>query len=173
MENWKDVPGYENYQVSDRGRILSKSYGVLKPKRNKKGYFFIRLSKDGVKKTKRVHILVMLAFVGPRPDGFHTNHLDGDKLNNSLNNLEYCTPRENYEHAIRMGLAPALKPGGGEHSLRGEDHPSAKLTEEMVREARKIHSSGEMGFGKLAGRYGVGYKAIRNAVKGRSWKHVT
>lgn len=109
MENWKDVPGYENfYQVSDLGRVKSLSrkllnrYGfyrtkdkILTPKKNKSGYYFVKFC-VGNHKTFAVHRLVMLTFVGH--SDLDVNHKDFDKSNNTLNNLEYCTRKQNVYH---------------------------------------------------------------------------
>lgn len=81
------------------------------------GYFYATLSADGREWKTTVHSLVMLAFVGPRPNPKAVvNHIDGNKQNNRLENLEYTTHRRNMREAVRLGLQPI-----------GERHPNAKL----------------------------------------------
>lgn len=101
-EIWKDVPTYEGiYQASSFGRI--RSLRVMKPSISKgTGYLAVGLSNGkGKAKTRHVHALVALAFLGPRPEGKQVNHIDEDKTNARPENLEYKTPRENVLHSLR------------------------------------------------------------------------
>lgn len=101
-EKWKDIEGYDGaYQVSDLGRVRSKKYGdwrVLKPSRNTNGYLQVGLWKDGEKKEKkfRVHRLVAQAFID-NTDETKTliNHINEDKTDNRVSNLEWCDYRYN------------------------------------------------------------------------------
>ena len=104
-EIWKDIPNYEGlYQISDTGRIKSlKRNIILKPSTNK-NYFKIILCKNGSKKTYFIHRLVAIAFISNPKNLLEVNHIDGNKLNNNVNNLEWCTRKENVEHSIRNGL---------------------------------------------------------------------
>ena len=108
MEQWKDIEGYEGiYQISSHGRVRSFKNGkikIMKPRINDKGYNTACLRKDGKSKYKLVHRLVAEAFI-PNNDGKpYVNHIDGNKLNNNINNLEWVTPSENTLHAISTGL---------------------------------------------------------------------
>ena len=114
-EIWKDIVGYEGlYQISNYGRIKSLErtiqhktcYGglyhvkgrILKPKIEKDGYFRISLIKDGMKKYYRLNRLVAQAFI-PNPNELPiVNHKDEDKLNNNVNNLEWCTQKYNVNY---------------------------------------------------------------------------
>ena len=112
MEEWKDIKGYEGiYQVSDLGRvkslhrvvshaksgILTIKERMLKNIQDTKGYYQVRLSKDGKVTVKKVHQLVSIAFLNHQQCGFElvVNHKDFDKLNNKLDNLEITTQRIN------------------------------------------------------------------------------
>jgi hypothetical protein len=108
VETWKPVPGYEGYyEVSDRGRVRSVPRiiavsGYLRQLKGRvlkpgiaTGYYFVRLSRDGVSKCARVHRLVLAAFVGPCPAGMETLHGAKGRYTNTLSNLKYGTRLEN------------------------------------------------------------------------------
>lgn len=115
-EEWKAVPEYEGlYEASNYGRIRSlarktTSGRVLKQYVNSvNGYCYVSLSKDNVIKQKRVHRLVYHAFTGTNPPGRYDknatiDHIDGDKTNNKLDNLEMCTQSENQKRAFALGI---------------------------------------------------------------------
>lgn len=139
-EVWKDIPGYEGrYSVSDCGHVMSWNYkergspALLKLRRDKKGYARTWLCLRGNEKSPFVHALVLLAFVGPKPPGLQINHKDGNKQNNSLCNLEYCTASENNCHALRTGLRVML---------RAEKHWNGRLTDEDVAQIRILLLAG-------------------------------
>ena len=117
MEVWKDIPGYEGlYKASNYGRIKSLSRVVkhnlggekrlkermLKGYVNPYGYLRIELSKHGVSKQYSAHRLVALTFLGH--SDLTVNHIDGDKLNNNISNLEYLSIADNTRHAVKIGL---------------------------------------------------------------------
>lgn len=104
-EVWKDIDGFPNYQVSNLGNIKNrKTNRLLKPKIGRDGrYLSVYLCNNGKENTRRVHRLVAEAFLGKHP-GLMVNHMDGDKLNNRSDNLEWCTAKENNLHAIKTGL---------------------------------------------------------------------
>ena len=107
-EIWMPISGYEGlYKISSKGRV----YGVKhdrfrKLNKNRLGYFYVDLWKNGKQHAFTVHKLVALAFIGKPPTNAHVvNHIDGNKQNNNIENLEYITQRENVIHAFRLGLA--------------------------------------------------------------------
>ncbi len=110
-ERWLSVPGFEGrYDVSDHGRVRSWQPWrgtpvprILAPVRGSHGYEAVALRPEGVVPSTTVHRLVMLAFVGPCEDGMDVRHLDGDKTNNTLMNLEYGTRSENHHDAVMHG----------------------------------------------------------------------
>lgn len=110
QERWVPVPGFDNYEVSDRGRVRSfKLYWgsrgprMLTLSTRKDGYLVCGLVADRHHVTGWVHRLVLLAFVGPRPHGMVVRHLDGDKANNALSNLAYGTYSENEFDKVAQG----------------------------------------------------------------------
>lgn len=110
---WKDIVGYENeYQINQFGEIRTlkdssklKKYDVLKPQISKRnGYVYQMLYKNGKEKLLRVHRLVAMVFL-PNPNNLpQVNHKDGNKQNNSVDNLEWCEQSDNMKHAYKNGL---------------------------------------------------------------------
>jgi hypothetical protein len=95
-EIWKEIENYENYEISNFGNVRKK----LKTSKTKDGYRAISLTDDfGNRKTLRVHRLVAKAFIEEEDGKFLVNHKDGIRDNNNVDNLEWCTPKENSQHA--------------------------------------------------------------------------
>jgi hypothetical protein len=132
IEQWKDIVGYEGlYQVSSLGRIKSvdkvcgKRRGIVKSKMiaiqdNGNGYFNAALYSNGKMKRIYVHRLVADAFLGKENGKEYVNHIDGNKSNNSLSNLEWCTRSENMKHAYDNGLAV-------QYERSGTKNPAARV----------------------------------------------
>lgn len=133
-EQWRPIPGWEGYySASTEGRIRSeartvtRSNGALQPWHervlsagtNSCGRLTVRLMRNGVGRSLLVHKLVMLAFVGPCPDGLEVLHYDDDPLNNRLSNLRYGTRSENQLDSVRNGRhAQAAKT----HCIHGHEY---------------------------------------------------
>ena len=101
MEIWKDIVGYEDkYQISNQGNVKSIVYNkerILKPSVNTKGYYHITLRKENKSTTTKIHQLVAIAFLNHIPNGnkIVVDHINCDKLNNNIDNLQLITNREN------------------------------------------------------------------------------
>lgn len=129
-ERWRTVPveGFEDYEVSDLGRVRSwkkwrgKRGHLITPWANvKKGYLTVSLGRGEHKAVLCVHRLVMLAFVGPRPPEMQVRHLDGVKSNNTLGNLTYGTAAENaHDKAVHGGYYQSNKT----HCIHGHEFTS-------------------------------------------------
>ncbi len=111
---WKTIKEFPEYQISDVGEVKSYRCGkttILKPGiRN--GYPYVDLCQNGKPNKCYIHRLVLSAYKGPCPKGLEANHLDGDKRNSQLDNLEWVTSSENTIHAYQNGLQarPCGKP---------------------------------------------------------------
>lgn len=152
-EVWRPIPN-TYYEVSSFGRF--RRVLLLKPVQNTGGYLTVGFRRgDSYNHKKLVHTLVAEVFLGPKEFGYVVNHKDGCKLNNHVDNLEYVTPKENAEHAVKMGLY-----------RRGQTHPKSKLTGKQVACARRQYKTGRYTFAALAKEYGVSKATINKAVRG-------
>jgi hypothetical protein len=119
-EVWKDINGYQNYQISNLGRVKSKEryvntvYGatrkikekILKPVFDNRGYYVVSLYNDkGKSMPKTIHRLVAEAFLENKHDYPVINHINGIKTDNRVENLEFCSQSHNIKEAYRLGLA--------------------------------------------------------------------
>lgn len=101
----KKIEGFDNYVITDNAEVINTNTGrVLKQNKNPKGYMQIILSCEGKSSTKSIHRLVFEAYRGKIKKGLTVNHIDGDKSNNKINNLELLTQKENLRHAVDIGL---------------------------------------------------------------------
>ena len=176
VEVFKCIAGYENiYQISNCGRVKSlkkvvdrgKCHRVfdeciLKPGIDKKGYLRCSLSHNGKSKTFKIHRLVAEAFI-PNPENKpQVNHINGDKLNNNVSNLEWCDQSENMKHACKMGLK----------LLGGENNPASKLTAKDVEYIKTHYNASDENFNgvALSKKFGVNRKTISRIISGAAWK---
>ena len=107
-EIWEDIYGYKNlYKINNKGEIYSYiSKKIVKSSKKSNGYLFIHLYNKGTNKCKYIHRLVAEAFI-PNPNNYlEVNHKDGNKLNNCVDNLEWCTKKQNMQHASKNNLIP-------------------------------------------------------------------
>ena len=105
MEIWKDIQGYEGlYQVSNLGRVINFKSKKIKCFSLVKGYCLVLLSKNGKTSMKRVHRLVAESFINNNNLKEEVNHIDGNKLNNNVENLEWCNHSENMLHSYKNNL---------------------------------------------------------------------
>ena len=101
---WYDIPGFLNYSITKSGQVINKKTGRILSKDINNGYERVRLWREGHEINKKVHRLLAETFL-PNPLGLsQVNHMDGNKRNNSLDNLEWCTAAHNMRHALANGL---------------------------------------------------------------------
>ena len=167
MEIWKDIPGYDgSYQISNRGRVSSIGGRNGKTVANRimrqklsNGYPQVVLRKNG-RHTHYVHRLVAENFIANPASKREVNHIDGNKTNNDVSNLEWVTSSENQLHAYVSGLQG-----------RGSRHGTAKLTEEQVHEIRARRKAGE-GNRQIAETYDVSENLVSKICLRQIWTHI-
>lgn len=184
------------YEVSSLGNIRRNKPGIstfvgrpVKPIASATGYAQVALASPSGWRRFYVHRVVTEAFIGPCPSGFVVNHKDGQRLNNSLANLEYVSSKENAAHYLRSAVrdrGPSMpKPpkkglptGTGHWSnrrpdlvARGERMGASKLTTGDVIEIKKRQFNGEKQ-NKLAAEFGVSIAQVSRIVRGLRWAHV-
>lgn len=170
-EIWVNVKNFESrYKISNYGRvktIYKCGEKFLKPRiclihANKKP-LLVTLHKNGEKgQPYTLHKLVAIHFI-PNPQNLETiNHINGDKFNNKVNNLEWLSRQDNTRHALENGLIVA----------RGEKHSVSKLKENEVLNIRKSYEIDKISMGKLSKIYNVTVTTISNVIKRKSWTHI-
>lgn len=157
------IPGYSNYSVTKSGRVWSHigKGGWLKSGKNRGGYMHVILSDGRKRHTSRIHRLVLLAFVGPCPNGMECRHLNGDKTDNRLENLCWGTHGENHQDSIQHGTHLSLQ--------KGEKHPNSKLSDQDRRLIFSVYHDGVYTQRELATHFGVCHKIIHNIVHNNRW----
>lgn len=177
-EVWKDIEGYEGYyHISNHGRVKSlsrkiKTYGgryyfsreIIMSQKKTRGYKSVTLNANGEKRTLQVHRLVLEHF-SPKQgsETLQVNHINCDKADNNLLNLEWVTPSENMEHASRHGLLP---------KQYGHHNPNSKLTKLDVLKVIKLREAG-LTHREISEMFNVDRKTIGNVLSGKSWSKVT
>ena len=106
VETFVKIEGFDNYEVSNLGKVRNiKSGRILKPSLNKNGYLRLWLCKNNKRKHLYLHRIIATAFIDNPDEKPCVNHIDENKLNNDLSNLEWCTVRENLIHGTRTKRA--------------------------------------------------------------------
>jgi len=159
QEIWKDVIGYEGlYKISSFGRVKSfarNPYGiVLSQSTTKKGYSRCDLSRDKVKVAFPVHRLVAIAFIDNPENLPQVNHIDGDKKNNLVSNLEWNTCQQNIKAAYDTGLK----------ANDAEKHPRSIFSNEQVIEMRKMFSESKS-IRQISNLYNSRYDTVWRIIK--------
>ena len=173
MEKWtgviyNDIDYSEWLEVSNYGRIRNPKTGTMR-KLNilKTGYYFVSFSMGSrsKKKTIRVHKAVLESFKGRDANREFVNHIDGNKLNNHIDNLEWVTPQENAQHALDNGLLVIYS---------GEEHGSSILSNEdvfYIRENYKPYCR-ENGARALGRKFNIEHSSIVGICQRKTWKHI-
>ena len=163
-EIWKNIiiDGKKtNYKISNLGQVKNKFTGqILRYNINHNGYGRVKINE----KYYFVHRLVMDAFTERFDDKNQVDHIDGNKLNNRLDNLEWVNQSENMRRAIDLGLK---KP------LIGESNPANKYTENQIITACELLKSGKYTRKETAKITGISYKVIRDLVNKKTWIHIS
>jgi DNA-directed RNA polymerase specialized sigma subunit len=172
-EVWKNISDYEGvYQVSNMGRIKSlrrlDSIGKSRKERllisipNAEGYIRTELNKNGKRHMFSTHRLVAKAFLANPTNKPQINHLDGNKQNNLLSNLEWCSPSENIIHAHKNGLSKPVK---------GEQVGTHKLSEKEAKEIRNLKGKGlsQIVIGKM---FNISHSTVGRIQNNKCWVNI-
>lgn len=155
-------PANPDYAVSRCGKVF-RNGKARKPSWGTKGYLRLNIRTDKGMRTIPVHRIVLETYKGKRPKGKQCRHLNGDKSDNSVDNLAWGTHGENMQDKIDHGTTDNVP--------KGTAHFRAKMTEAQVIEARLRASKGES-VASFAGEYGLTPSGMRAVVNGRKWKHL-
>ena len=170
IEIWKEIKGYYGlYEISDLGRV--KSYNrllgeFLKPGRSSSGYLTVCLSNKAKRTSWGIHKLLAIHFFPNKENKKYVNHKDGDKINNSLNNLEWCTSKENALHAWRTGLVKRQ-----EKKLKTDDVKTIKCMLKNRNEVSEIQGF-RLSDAFIARLFEVSVATIYDIKKGRTWSNI-
>jgi len=181
QEIWKTIPEYEHYQVSDLGNVrttirrnkecqhgkvrpIKPSNDTPSPIQGHGSYKVFTARSNNVAKRMFVHRAVLLAFVGPCPEGMVSCHNDGTRYNNRLDNLRWDTIKSNTQDQKKHGVLAGLK-------RRGENASNTKLKESDVVEIKELLKWG-MRQWEIGYMYGVHSITICNINTGSTWRHV-
>lgn len=176
-EIWKDVVGFEGYyEVSNKGNVRSVDRHVpsksrlgtvkydfypsqpIKAREVYGGYQQVKLNRNG-KFPRAIHRLVAQAFI-PNPDSLpEVNHIDGNKANNCVENLEWVNRSGNSKHAYETNLTKS-----------GAKHHYAKLTEKLVAEILHVNNTTKLTYTLIGRLFNVCAESVSNMCRGKSWK---
>lgn len=159
------IPGYSNYSVTKDGRIWTHNLraGWMLPTTDRNGYARCMLIGDnGKSKGMYVHQLVALTYIQNPHNKKFVNHLDHNKSNNSISNLQWCTQKENIIHDWKNNKRP---------KYFGSDNRNSKLTVKIVRQIRELHSNGITQM-SLSKKFGISQPTISQIVLQKTWREV-
>ena len=149
---WRDVPGYPGYKASRTGQVIGPRGLVMRPMKMTTGHLYVI---TGDRRKLWVHHAVLLAYVGPRPEGQECRHLDGNPRHNHVGNLAWGTRLENVRDKARHGT-----------ELHGEAKSNHRITTEQAR-AKRVDSRAS----RVVGRdYGISHTAVLRIRRGERWR---
>ena len=159
------IPNHPGFRATENGEIIGKRGKPLIGRIDRCGYHEVVLSECGKSKSYLVHRLVLSAFEPiSNMDKYDVNHKDGNKQNNCVDNLEWCSRSENVKHAYETGL---------ERKRCGEEHHAHKLTESDVQYIRKVYKKRDPVFGAVAlsKKFGVDRTTIHDVIRCKTWRN--
>lgn len=154
---WKTIENYPNYSVSDTG-LIKRNDKLLKPWIGSKGYLYVSLSKNGKAKKFSVHRLVASAFI-PNPNNYSdVNHLDENKENNNITNLEWTTHKDNLNY-------------GTHNSRMAQTKIAQKLGKPVIQFDKKGNYLKRWNSAQECGRNGFNYRHVSECCKHKRKTH--
>ena len=159
MKKFYAIPGHPRYEISEDGTIRNSQNGKIKSQYiGSTGYYMVSFSYGNKSNPHRVHRLLAFCFI-PNPSKLpHINHIDGNKTNNDLENLQWVTHEDNMKHAFATGLV----------NNSGEKNGQAKLNPDKVREIKQLLAIG-VSQQKIANSFSVSRSCIQGIKKQRLW----
>lgn len=163
----RPIPGWNGYRVDPRGNVYScrtnngregHSWRRRAAPLNLDGYPQVHLTTPKLSRLVRVHTLVLLAFVGPRPEGMECCHRNGVRTDNRLENLYWGTSRENKRDRDRHG-----------RTARGSHNGNAKASPAVIVRIREMRSSG-LAFSAIGAAVGLSKRQVGRILSGRHWR---
>ena len=177
MEKWKSIKDYEGiYEISNLGNIKSlqrlierpkevgsftQSERILKPSKCLGGYNGVTLVINTKKKRHLVHRLVAAAFLNNKFNHKYVNHIDGNRHNNNVNNLEWCTQSHNKKHSYNLGLS----------DKKGTNHHLTKFKEQDIIDIRSKYENEGMLQKEISKIYNVNKSTIWHIVNYKTWNY--
>lgn len=163
MDNNLNYKQFNNYLLYEDGTVISLLTNKLIRKRiGPQGYYQINLCIDGKCKTYMFHRLMAKAFIDNPTDLPCVNHIDGNKLNNSIDNLEWTTYSENTKHALRIGL---------KHPAKGKNTKNGRFSDSDIKNIRGLSKQGKSQR-QIAALYQVSKSAIQQILEGKTYSWV-
>lgn len=176
-EMWKEIEGYPNYMINNLGKVLSKGRTVLrsdgfiqtreplilKSRYNRTGYLSVVLINNGNKKSKSIHRLVCQAFLFNPGNKPMTNHKNGIKADNYVENLEWVTAKENVHHAVKNNLIKRN---------HGENVHNSILSNIVVLEIKQLLRNDCLTQVDIGKRFGVSKGVINHIKTNRNYTNV-
>ncbi|ADP02410.1 HNH endonuclease [Salmonella phage PVPSE1] len=157
---WKSIENFDGYEVSDKGEVRGKRGSIIKPDTSGR-YYRVSLCREGIVTRWMVHRLVAFAFLEPIEGKPYVNHKNGDKTDNSVDNLEWVTQRENQDHAVLTSLCP-----------RGEEIWTSKVTESEVLQIAETLQL-ELPVSEVARRFSVPFRIVKRIKYRETWEWLT
>lgn len=168
---WKDIPEFDGYRISNEGLLqscfvrgsrshLSAEWREVQAHESNNGYMQVTLYRRGARHLHRIHVLVLLSFVGPRPSGFQACHLNGNRKDNCLSNLRWDSVSANHADKNTHGTMS-----------KGSRHGQSRLNETQIVEIRSLFGDG-VPTKEIGRRFGVSATAIHWIKTGRTWSHI-
>lgn len=166
MNNIKYVPNFNDYYINDNGEVFSMKSGVatsIALRKGSKGYIYVEIWNNNQRKHLKVHRLVDELFIPNPYNKPCVNHVDGNKNNNNIKNLEWVTDLENHKHAVVNKL-----------HAHGESLWTAKLSNENILFIRTHYKPYDKKYGgiQLSKLFNVSPQHINLIIKNKIWKHI-
>ena len=163
MKTYKQIAEFPNYEIADDGTIRNRTTMAIKSQYlGSTRYYFVTLHRDNANgKPRRVHRLIAAAFIPNPHNKPEINHKDGNRTNNHISNLEWCTHPENMRHAFKTGLV----------NNTGERNGQSKLIPWQVSAIKERLRHGESQY-SIASDYPVSRSCILGIKIGRLWGHI-